>query len=66
MAKLKELPLPPHFNGANSRNADYQPDIPKLLELAEDWRKKHNVSPVGQSKVNIQVLGIDNQKDICL
>lgn len=64
MATLKyELPIPGHFNSANSFLPDYQPNALKLQQEAQKWRQRFKLHYVGSDQKKIYVLIIDDQYD---
>ncbi len=60
-----QLPLPPHFDPANSGRWDYQPDHAALFTAASDWRQRHDIPPAGGAAFDLHLLLIDVQKDFC-
>lgn len=60
---LKLLDLPPHYNPAAARNANYQADAAQILTEAAKWRKDQNLKPVASDQRRVHVLDIDDQFD---
>jgi nicotinamidase-related amidase len=60
-----ELPMPPHFNGANARSYGYSANSRELALAAPAWRAKYGIKAAAADAVRIVLLLIDLQKDFC-
>lgn len=61
---VRGLPLPPHYDARNCHLPEYlHPDMQALMMAAIDWRHQHNLTPVGNDELIVNVTCIDNQRD---
>jgi nicotinamidase-related amidase len=63
---FRELPLPPFHDPAAAGRWDHRPDAQRLLEAAQDWRRRHAVPPAAGGGPDLHLLLVDEQKDFCL
>jgi nicotinamidase-related amidase len=60
----KLLPIPTNFVVQNAYEAGFcVPNVSLLQKQAEDWRKMHDLKPVGGDRTKIHMLVIDDQFD---
>lgn len=62
---VKELPIPSFYDSANSRSWGYRPDLQKVFEAAQQYRRQHGVKPAASASAKVHVVAIDVQKDFC-
>jgi nicotinamidase-related amidase len=61
----KELPIPSFFDKNNASNYNYNPNQLNLMQIAQEYKKQHNIKPAASQGQNIHLLLIDLQKDFC-
>jgi nicotinamidase-related amidase len=61
----KQLPLPPHFDGAKVGEVWRVPYQDRVTE-AKGWAKQHNIQPAAEDKTRICLLLIDVQNTFCI
>ncbi len=60
----RTLPLPAHYDPKNNRRSEYfVRDVRGLQKEAEDWRRRHAITPAGGDRARLHLLVIDDQVD---
>lgn len=60
---VKTLPLPGIYNPANAHDPNYSPDVNALIDQAEAWKSRCNLTPAPGDNKRVQMLIIDDQYD---
>lgn len=64
-SRLRELPIPPHFDPRHAGRWDYAPNQAALFDQALEWSRQHVVPPAGEAPFDFHLLLVDMQKDFC-
>lgn len=66
MISLKaQLPLPEFYDFRNAARWGYDPDLYRVIQEAEKWKKQHRISSASADDFGVHLLLIDMQRDFC-